>query len=175
MQILFYRSTGLYGCFTNFSRDPVEIYGRTWMTSEHAFQAMKFHPDNPEIVELIAKAETPSEAAKLGRNKDFPLRKDWDINPPENILDQLPTFQPDDGIIRKLPTEPLFERMKDVIMYEVLMAKFSNPKLREVLLSTGSNQIVEDSPIDYYWGWGLSQEGQNKLGRLLMLVRTQLI
>jgi len=47
MPILFYRVNEPFGCFSNFSRHPVSIDGRTWPTTEHYFQAMKL-PDDPE-------------------------------------------------------------------------------------------------------------------------------
>lgn len=34
--------------------------------------------------------------------------------------------------------------------------------------------LVEDSPNDYFWGRGISGEGKNMLGRLLMQVREEL-
>jgi len=39
------------------------------------------------------------------------------------------------------------------------------------LLSTGDAEIVENSPIDYYWGCGANGSGKNRLGIILMEVR----
>ena len=44
-------------------------------------------------------------------------------------------------------------------------------ELRERLLATGDEELVEDSPNDYYWGRGRSGTGKNTLGRILMEVR----
>jgi ribA/ribD-fused uncharacterized protein len=41
-------------------------------------------------------------------------------------------------------------------------------------LSTGDEEIVEDSPIDSYWGCGADGKGQNNLGKILMEVRSRL-
>jgi hypothetical protein len=42
MTIYFYRATGKYGCFSNFSRHSFELDGVHWLASEHYFQAHKF-------------------------------------------------------------------------------------------------------------------------------------
>jgi ribA/ribD-fused uncharacterized protein len=39
------------------------------------------------------------------------------------------------------------------------------------LLSTGNQLIVENSPVDYYWGCGADGSGKNMLGKILMEVR----
>lgn len=64
--------------------------------------------------------------------------------------------------------------------------KFSqNPALKAFLLNTGSQILVEASPVDRIWGIGLAQEhkdacipsrwqGENKLGFALMKVRDRL-
>lgn len=63
------------------------------------------------------------------------------------------------------------------------VAKFGqNPKLREILLSTGDKILVEASPYDRIWGIGLDADepgarspklwkGENRLGFILMEVR----
>ncbi len=170
MPILFYRTREPHGCFSNFSRHNFTFSGRAWQTSEHAFQAMKFH-EHPELVRRVAEADTPRIAADLGRDRSLPLRKDWDERPP-TIPD---VTQPDDLIVRPKVPEPLFARVKDLVMYEVCLAKFrQNSDIKKVLLDTGSEPIIEDSAIDGYWGWGSGKIGENKLGRVLMAVRAAL-
>jgi len=170
MPILFYKTKEQYGCFSNFSRHEVTIYGRTWKTSEHAFQAMKF-AGHPEVVQRVWEAETPRDAANLGRDRSLPLRKDWDQRPSMGIE----IAQPEDLVVRPVPAEPLFERVKDVIMYEVCFAKFhGNEEIRKVLLGTGDEPLIEDTTDDLYWGWGAEHIGENKLGRILMAVRSTL-
>lgn len=179
MPILFYHQDHAYGCFSNFSRHPVTIYDRTWRTSEHAFQAMKFHT-SPVHMDLVFNAETPGQAAnKHGRNRSYPLRPDWDQAPDPLVSDgyaYLPIF--DDGIDRKgVTAEHPFARVKDLIMYEICLAKFrQHEACRQELLSTGEEILIEDtrSSGDAYWGWGSSLVGENKLGRQLMTIRSQL-
>ncbi len=75
-KILFYQTDRPYGCFSNFSRHPIEIEKKIWQTSEHYFQAMKFV--NTEHEEQIRNAPTPMEAARMGRERSRPLRSDWE-------------------------------------------------------------------------------------------------
>src|SRR5690348_5288918 len=74
--ILFYKAENAYGCFSNFSSHPVHLKGKRWPTSEHYFQAMKFEGTPHE--KEIWKAATPGAAAKKGRDRSRPLRKDWE-------------------------------------------------------------------------------------------------
>lgn len=91
--------------------------------------------------EQIRQVKTPKEAAKMGRDRKRPLRSDW-------------------------------EQVKDDIMKKVVLCKFkTHADIRQVLLSTGNELIVENSPIDYYWGCGADGSGKNKLGLILMEVR----
>ena len=73
--IQFYSLKDAYGEFSNFAPFPVEIDGKTWPTSEHFFQAMKFldtahHED-------IRRVKSPMIAARMGRSRKRPLRPDW--------------------------------------------------------------------------------------------------
>jgi ribA/ribD-fused uncharacterized protein len=76
MTIKFYHLRAEYGAFSNFSRHPIKLRGKTWPTSEHFFQAMKF--EGTSIEEEVRKAEGPREAAAMGRDRKNPLRKDWE-------------------------------------------------------------------------------------------------
>jgi hypothetical protein len=60
-------------------------------------------------------------------------------------------------------------------MRTVLRLKFTqHQKLKGLLLGTGNNYLVEDSPNDYWWGIGADQSGQNQLGKLLEELRDEL-
>ncbi len=94
--------------------------------------------------DLIRQVRSPKDAARLGRDRRRPLRPDW-------------------------------ETVKDAIMHRGVLQKFrSHADIREILLSTGEQPIVENSPIDYYWGCGADGTGLNRLGEILMAVRDQL-
>ena len=139
MAIYFYTTRSDYGCFSNFSSHGVELAGEYWATTEHYFQAQKF-PKTAHC-DQIRQAKTPKAAAKMGRDRSRPLRKDW-------------------------------EEVKDDIMRKDVLRKFeTHPEIREILLATGDEEIVENSPIDYYWGCGKDGSGKNMLGQILMEVR----
>ena len=94
--------------------------------------------------DLIRRARTPLSAAELGRDSSKPLRRDWD-------------------------------RVRDDVMRRAVAAKFrAHAEIREILLSTGAQEIVEDTTTDHYWGRGRTGTGKNMLGQILMRTRTQL-
>ncbi|MEB3882896.1 NADAR family protein [Lyngbya sp. CCY1209] len=94
--------------------------------------------------DLIQRVKTPKDAARLGRDRKRPLRGDWN-------------------------------RVKDEIMRRGVLKKFAtHADIREILLSTLDEELVENSPVDYYWGCGADGSGFNKMGRILMSVRSQL-
>jgi ribA/ribD-fused uncharacterized protein len=142
MTIYFYSSREeQYGCFSNFSNHGLVLDELWWPTNEHYFQAQKFVSTDPEWFAKIQTAKTPTQSARMGRSREHPLRSDW-------------------------------EEVKDDIMQKVVLCKFqTHGDIREILLSTGDELIVENSPIDYYWGCGQDGSGKNKLGEILMAVR----
>ncbi|MBF9043815.1 DUF1768 domain-containing protein [Rhodobacterales bacterium HKCCE4037] len=94
--------------------------------------------------ERIRSATKPKDAKALGQNRAVPLRADWDD-------------------------------IKDAIMYDAVRKKFeTHPTPRDLLLGTGDARIVENAPADYYWGCGQDGTGLNRLGEILMQVRTDL-
>jgi ribA/ribD-fused uncharacterized protein len=143
MPIYFYSAhDDPYGAFSNFADYGIKVDGVYWTTVEHYFQAQKFV--GTEHVELIRKAKSPTIAARMGRSRQRPLRKDW-------------------------------ESVKDDVMRKAVLCKFQqHAPLREMLLETGDEDIVENSPIDFYWGCGKDGSGKNMLGKILMEVREQL-
>lgn len=89
----------------------------------------------------IREVKTARDAAKMGRDRKRPLRPDW-------------------------------EQVKDEIMRKAILRKFeTHADIREILLSTNDELIVENSPVDYYWGCGKDGSGKNQLGLILMEVR----
>lgn len=99
---------------------------------------------NSKDQEAIRKAKTPMEAARSGRDRKKKLRRDW-------------------------------ESVKDNIMREAVLAKFTQHKnLAELLISTGSAELIEHTENDAYWGDGGDGKGKNMLGRILMEVRRKI-
>jgi hypothetical protein len=79
------------------------------------------------------------------------------------------------GRSRKHPLRPDWERVKDAVMREAVLAKFTqHADLRAVLLGTGDALIVEHTSNDSYWGDGGDGSGRNRLGQILMSVREEL-
>lgn len=81
--------------------------------------------------EQIRLAKTPKQAAQMGRSRQHPLRTDW-------------------------------ETVKEAVMYQAVLAKFqTHPDIRDILLATGAEEIIENAPRDYYWGCGKDGSGKN--------------
>jgi ribA/ribD-fused uncharacterized protein len=65
-----------------------------------------------------------------------------------------------------------WDDIKYSIMKECLIAKFTqNKDLLVKLMDTNDQELVEDSPIDSWWGCGKDGLGMNMLGKCLMEVR----
>ncbi|MEM9924775.1 MAG: NADAR domain-containing protein [Cyanobacteria bacterium P01_D01_bin.50] len=145
MTIYFYKVWQPYGCFSNFSPHPIEMNNIFLPTVEHYYQGQKYlGSPDEEIIPLIHAASTPEDAAALGRCPTRRLRADWEV-------------------------------VKTQIMREAVLKKFlTHADIREILLSTGSELLVEDSPKDYFWGCGAAKTGKNHLGQILMSVREEL-
>lgn len=145
MAIYFYKVYDPYGCFSNFSLHSIQLQNKTWLTVEHYYQAQKFVGSPDQAVILqICQAETPDAAAALGRDPRRQLRADW-------------------------------EQVKVQVMHQAVLTKFlSYPDIQQILLATGDEVIVENSPRDSYWGCGADGKGQNQLGKILMSVRQQI-
>jgi ribA/ribD-fused uncharacterized protein len=79
------------------------------------------------------------------------------------------------GRDRKLRLRPDWESVKDAVMREAVLAKFTqHDELRKLLLGTGEATLVEHTENDSYWGDGGDGSGRNMLGRILMEVREEL-
>jgi ribA/ribD-fused uncharacterized protein len=70
---------------------------------------------------------------------------------------------------------PDWDAVKDEVMYRAVRRKFElHQELRNLLLATGEQEIVEAAPTDYYWGVGREGTGQNKLGKIIERIRAEL-
>jgi len=76
---------------------------------------------------------------------------------------------------QKVTMRPDWDEVKYEAMKVVLTAKFlQHHDLRKQLMDTGTEELIEDSPVDYYWGCGADGTGKNMLGKLLMELREEL-
>jgi ribA/ribD-fused uncharacterized protein len=143
MAIYFYKADQPLGCFSNFSPHEVVIAGKKWPTVEHYYQAHKLLGTPDEgLMEEIRHLPTPEEAAAMGRDRARIVRVDWN-------------------------------QAKQKVMWCGVLTKFLTHKdIQAVLLNTGEELLVEDSPRDYYWGCGQDGTGRNELGKMLMRVRS---
>jgi ribA/ribD-fused uncharacterized protein len=91
-------------------------------------------------------------------------------------LCKTPRAAADLGRSRKLPLRRDWESVKDRVMREAVLAKFSqHDDLKATLLGTGAAALVEHTTNDSYWGDGGDGSGKNVLGRILMSVRAELL
>lgn len=97
-----------------------------------------------EYADKIRQVKSPKQAKTLGRSRQWPLREDW-------------------------------EEIKETLMQQAVLKKFeTHADIREQLLATGDEELIENAPTDYYWGAGRTGTGKNRLGHILMAVRSQL-
>jgi ribA/ribD-fused uncharacterized protein len=143
-QILFYRANEIpYGVFSNFdSKHPIKLLDKEWPSTEHYFQAMKFEDENYR--EQIRMAEKPRFAAEMGRDRNHPLRHDWE------------------------------EVKNDIMYQAVYAKFSTYPDLKQLLIDTGDAELIEHTTNDNYWADGGDGSGQNWLGKILMQVREKL-
>jgi ribA/ribD-fused uncharacterized protein len=94
-----------------------------------------------EWVNKVREARTPKQAAEMGRRRDLPLRRDW-------------------------------EKVKDDVMRRAVLKKFeTHADIRQTLLDTGDETLIEKTRGDYYWGCGTDGTGKNMLGKILVEIR----
>lgn len=87
---------------SNFYFEPFTASdGKSYMTVEHYYQAMKF--EGTAYAETIRNAETPVVARRLGGSRDYPIREDWEAVKEQVMRDALRAkFTQNEGLKRKL-------------------------------------------------------------------------
>jgi ribA/ribD-fused uncharacterized protein len=143
-------------CFSQWYPSAFVVDGTTYLTAEHWMMAKKALLFNDtETFKKILETTTPNIAKKLGREVKNFDSAIWEAHAYEFVV-------------------------------EGNFHKFSQHEgLKNYLLSTEDNIIVEASPVDFIWGIGLSQDdndaynplkwkGGNLLGFALMEVRDRL-
>ncbi|GJE95792.1 NADAR family protein [Phanerochaete sordida] len=142
--ILFYDRGDPYYEFTNFSPHAIEFEGKIYPSSEHLFQAHKFLGTRPDIAERVRAAPSPRAALEEATRQRAHVRPGW-------------------------------RQVNIASMDTVLALKFAqHADLRQLLLDTGNRVLVEDSPVDSFWGCGADGKGRNELGKALMRLRDKL-
>jgi len=142
--ILFYHRHEPHFGFTNFSDHSIEYKERVYPTSEHLFQSRKFMDHRADIAELVRQCHTPRAAFDLAHRYKSHVRTDW-------------------------------LTINISMMDEILQLKFEqHPDLKNELLSTDDVELIENSPVDSFWGNGADRKGRNELGKALMRLRDRL-
>lgn len=147
------------------------INEKSWKNVEQFFQANKFLGPNEtqksrEYSEMIRNATTTNIAKVLARQKV------GGGSPWRTKLNPVITEYVNCGVTLR----PDWESVKETIMYEAIVAKFTqNEDLKALLLATGDKLLVEHTKKDSYWGDGGDGTGQNRLGYILMKVRSELL
>jgi diaminohydroxyphosphoribosylaminopyrimidine deaminase/5-amino-6-(5-phosphoribosylamino)uracil reductase len=152
-EVKFYKAWNQYGLLSNFSCVPLKIDDRTWRSVEHYYQAMKFSGvssvEASYIMNDIDAQPSAEEAARLGRKmqqlQPNLVRQDW-------------------------------AHFKIEVMRRALEVKFSvGSPAWHLLQSTCKAEmpckLIEYSPRDSFWGYGIDGKGENWLGTLLMEIR----
>lgn len=162
---------------SNYYPCKVMMDGKNWSSSLAYYQACKFFgtPEGEKYAEIIRLADKPMKITSLGSMKmRFPAT--WRLNSSD---DRMVSKLIEEFKKQKLAIRADWNNVRDEMMLKALRAKFSqNAELRQLLLETG-DQILVENFSDSYWSSGKvnsdgSFSGQNKLGRLLMQVRNEL-
>jgi ribA/ribD-fused uncharacterized protein len=138
------------------SNHPIDIEGVKYPTVEHYFQAMKAKEFNDEeMYNKIVKTKTAKAVKAVGKKVKNFVQEVWDSK-------------------------------REAVMEKAIRAKFvQHPELRKQLLETGDKIIGFADPRNTFWGIGTGMEsekskkpskwrGQNKIGKILMALRTTL-
>lgn len=158
--------THIYGFFdkhrylSNFYLHSIEYENILYPSNENAYHAAKIdYQGHMAQYQRMKFAEyTPSEAKSKGRS--LSLRGNW------------LSYLPEEEWVND-SEEVLILQVRDKIMYELNVIKFSNPYLLNLLLETGDRHLEETNWWkDDYWGV-CNSTGLNKLGRILMKIRDE--
>lgn len=128
----------------NFSAHTVNLWGQKFPTAEHAFQWKKFSQSQPAIAKKILLSKNPHQAQEIATKNKSKIPADW-------------------------------HPRKVKVMESVLMAKAKQHQdVQAILKRTGGKKIIENSPVDAFWGIGKSGKGKNMVGVIWMKIRDTL-
>ena len=125
----------------NYSAHAVEIWGKVFPTAEHAYQWKKFLSAAPGVAEQIFQARSAEAAGKIASTNKSKILPAWHDE-------------------------------KVAVMEKIFRAKLEqHDDVRDALTRTGTRTIIENSPVDSFWGAGPNGNGQNMIGKLWMKIR----
>ena len=129
---------------SNFSSFKVDVFGRDFVTAEHAYHWKKFELTDPTLAQRIRFARSAHEAFKLAEANKSTRLPEWD--------------------------DVKVSIMREIIRAKADQHDY----VRRKLLDTGNRELVENSWRDDFWGWGPNRTGLNMLGKLWMALRDHL-
>ena len=142
--------SGRYNFLSNFYPAKIEHQGITYPTVEHYYVSMKVKNDQQidgKYITMIDCRELIAKMPQASKVKQF-------------------------GKIIKIRRD--WDDVKLDVMLWGIREKFKHTDLKDLLLSTGDQELVEGNTWnDTYWGI-CRGEGQNNLGKILMKVRMEL-
>jgi len=125
----------------NFSAHAISLWGQEFPTAEHAFQWKKFSVVRPDLAAQILAAKSPQAVKEIADAHKADQSTAWMVE-------------------------------KVSVMEEILKAKAGqHPDVVMILKKTGGREIIENSPIDSFWGIGKNRDGQNMVGKIWMKIR----
>lgn len=138
-----------------------------WSKSEEGRELSNFYPCKIEIemygeIYVFQNAEAAYQAHKMLEGNQY-------------MFTTLTAMEAK-SIAKTFPMQPEWgEIMKEAAMMHVLDAKFTqHDDLNNYLLSTYPRKLIHWAPWDNYWGWSKDNNGWNRLGELLMELRSDL-
>lgn len=170
--ITFFRSDKRFGEFSNFYPSDIEYDGVIYRSAEHLFTALRFiYPGAPEDNKIMVNSIVNQKGAY---NVSLLYRYYKDTTRSVFVLEsnneewQRPLIRLAKKLQKKNIVEnPDFDSLG--VMKMVLENKFKDNDLRDLLESTGDNELVYESS-DQFWGMKKGK-GENNLGKLLMEIR----
>lgn len=128
----------------NFSAHIIKLWGKFFMTAEHAYQWKKFEITQPDIAEKIFRAPSPHAVKKISDSFKDKTSKSWD--------------------------KEKISAMEEILRAKANQ----HEDVREILKRTENRTIYENSPVDSFWGTGPDNNGQNIIGKLWMQIREEI-
>lgn len=143
---------------------PIEIEGEKNKSSEHYYQRYKFivHKDDHEFIKWCHERKVDPVTQIENNNL---VRMHMATLSPYAVARYGQT-------VRSVPLRSDWDRIRDRIMWDALVAKFTqNKDFAAALKSTGDRVLIERAPTDSYWAVNNTGTGSNTLGVMLMVIR----
>jgi ribA/ribD-fused uncharacterized protein len=142
--------------------DPLHFY-RAYLTGYTAgFSTFTMHRVFIDNINYPT-SEAAIQAAKNPYNKDYVQKQQHARTP---LISK--------NLGRKTEIREDWDKICDKIIYKITKCKFDQHNdIKENLLNTGLRPIIQHSKGDSYWGDGGDGTGQNRMGKILSVLREQ--